>query len=101
VIRARSLDVKLSSERGKLQVIFGEAEQPVEAARPEPAPEPTPTGSDSTAFGAAMASSESSSADNGFRAEAGSSAGDDGSWQRGGRRRGRGNRHSDPPPAVG
>ena len=102
VIRARSLDVKLSSERGKLQVIFGEAEQPVEAARPEPAPEPTPTGSESTAFGAAMASGESSSADNGFRAEADSSAGDDGgSWQRGGRRRGRGNRHSDPPPAVG
>jgi cytoskeletal protein CcmA (bactofilin family) len=107
VIRARTLDVKLSSERGKLQVIFGEAEQPVEAARPEPAPEPAPTGSESTAFGAAMASSESSSSessstDNGFRAEAGSSAGDDGgSWQRGGRRRSRGNRHSDPPPAVG
>jgi cytoskeletal protein CcmA (bactofilin family) len=100
VIRARALDVKLSSERGKLQVIFGEAEQPVEAARPEPAPEPTPT--DSTAFGADMASSESSSTDNGFRAEAGSSPGDDaGSWQRGGRRRSRGNRHSDPPPAVG
>jgi cytoskeletal protein CcmA (bactofilin family) len=103
VIRARSLDVKLSSERGKLQVIFGEAEQPVEAARPEPAPEPTPTDNDSTAFGAAMISSESSSsADNGFRAEAGSSEADDGgSWQRGGRRRSRGNRHSDPPPAVG
>jgi cytoskeletal protein CcmA (bactofilin family) len=107
VIRARSLDVKLSSERGKLQVIFGEAEQPVEAAHPEPAPEPTPTGSESTAFGAAMASSESSSSessstDNGVRAEAGSSEADDGgSWQRGGRRRSRGNRHSDPPPAVG
>jgi cytoskeletal protein CcmA (bactofilin family) len=98
VIRARSLDVKLSSERGKLQVIFGEAEQPVEAARPEPAPEPTPTGS---TFGADMASSESSSTDNGFRAEAGSSAGDDAGGWRGGRRRSRGNRHSDPPPAVG
>ncbi len=105
VIRARSLDVKLSSERGKLQVIFGEAEQPVEAARADAAPEPAPTTDNSTyGGGAVMDAGENASApENGFRAgEAGLSAGEDGgSWQRGGKRRSRGNRHSDPPPAVG
>jgi cytoskeletal protein CcmA (bactofilin family) len=102
VIRARALDVKLSSERGKLQVIFGEADQPAAEVQAAPAAEPTPM--DSTGYGGVTASSEASSpgGDPVFRAEAGSSAGDDGNnWQRGGRRRGRGNRHSEPPPAVG
>jgi hypothetical protein len=102
VIRARSLDVKLSSERGKLQVIFGEAEQPAAGVQSGTAAEPTPP--DTTGYGGVTASREASSpgGEPAFRPEPESSAGDDGNgWQRGGRRRGRGNRHSEPPPAVG
>lgn len=59
VIRARSLEVKLSSERGKLQVIFGETElsvgdEPTEHDRVEPvlSPEQPPEAPAMMALGA-------------------------------------------------
>ena len=106
VIRARALDVKLSSERGKLQVIFGEAEQPAATEQPS-ATDALAAAADALApVGLAdqtpAAAPSEPNGDHAFRPEAGSSAGDDGnSWQRGGRRRSKGNRHSEPPPAVG
>jgi len=78
-------------------VIFGEAEQSAVGTQDGVLQESLGM---SMADPSVVAASEPNG-DQAFRPEPGSTAGDDGNgWQRG-RRRSRGNRHSDPPPAVG
>jgi cytoskeletal protein CcmA (bactofilin family) len=94
IIRARTMEVKLSAERGKLQVIFGEAEQPTEntLATPGgaeiPGIEPTPTGMDPIG----LASSDYDPLKGRRKRRNGEPERPDGS---------RGSRHSEPPPAAG
>jgi cytoskeletal protein CcmA (bactofilin family) len=107
VIRARAMDVKLSSQRGKLQVIFGECELPASEAQSEErreAPMPELDGQNVAVSGDSALAAEIARIDGKDdaeqRAELAPAAGGDenGNWKR---RRSRGNRHSDPPPAVG
>jgi cytoskeletal protein CcmA (bactofilin family) len=105
VIRARSMQVKLSSERGKLQVIFGECELPAADAKPEtsgagagvePVDAPTPP---LLAPPADPGPTVSEAADSEARAEGGFASEETGTGRRA--RRQRGSRHSEPPPAIG
>jgi cytoskeletal protein CcmA (bactofilin family) len=125
VIRARSMQVKLASQRGKLQVVFGECEVPAADARTQAAIEAPAFAADVSveALGAVVAPfeqprdggpsealgfGEPSRDDGAIRPDdvtgieqAALGAGDDNGAQRGRRRPGgRGPRHSEPPPAV-
>ena len=116
VVRARSMQVKLSSDRGKLQVVFGECELPAAEAVPEPAaaeavPEPAaapapdaPPAADAEFAAPAAGIAEAvppvldPAPDAEARTEPGFVGDETGTGRRS--RRQRGSRHSEPPPAM-
>jgi cytoskeletal protein CcmA (bactofilin family) len=103
VIRARSMQVRLSSSRGKLQVIFGECEMPVAESTAEtaaqPAPADPPAGVAARAPDAEPSPPAEAALEDDPRTEPGFPGEEAGIGRR--NRRQRGTRHSEPPPAMG
>jgi cytoskeletal protein CcmA (bactofilin family) len=84
VIRAHKIALRLASETGKLEIVFGEQVMP--ASQAEQVVSDAITRTDDAAVTGEAAAIEPSSPNN------------EGGWQKN-RRRSRGNRHSEPPPA--